>query len=153
MGVMLIHKVMDTTYSGRVRELIKGLRRRVESDWGAWEEWALGDEGYRRLWDEWKRSGFEPRMAPVFNLGTSSWMTLSEQRRRVRMSRVKSGVIGVSFCPGRARPWRVMFQGKHRGVYATKEEAARAYDRMAGAAYGAAAKLNYPNDAEPSKSP
>lgn len=48
----------------------------------------------------------------------------------------------------RARRWQVAVQHRYVGVFASEEDAARAYDRAALAAYGEFAFLNFPAGAE-----
>jgi hypothetical protein len=54
------------------------------------------------------------------------------------------GVKGVEWCPStsRSRPYRVYCKGKYVGVFATIDEASRAYDTAAQQAFGEFARLN-----------
>lgn len=66
----------------------------------------------------------------------------------------ESGLRGVMFMKGcrRRRPWRARItihnKDNHLGCFATKEDAARAYDKAALAIYGPTAIVNFPDEVE-----
>lgn len=59
-----------------------------------------------------------------------------------------SGYKGVYLVPSMPGYWRAMCRKQHVGIYPSPEEAARAYDDAARAAFGEFARVNFPMEGE-----
>jgi hypothetical protein len=61
-----------------------------------------------------------------------------------------SGFRGLTYVSDRPKPWHAVVVADYKrhsaGYYATKEEAARGYDRKAHELHGAFAQLNFPEE-------